>query len=106
MLIAVNTLQESNSKNGFKWYLYSHGKSQIRKNFSRTRNSWLHPESATANTLSHKVKFGVRKPFFIVFDMATSTKCLSASYIWVRFGVTEKTAHLLLDKVQEAKQQY
>ena len=40
--------------------------------------------------------------FFIVFEMRTSTKSLSASYAGVRFGVTEKTARLFMHKVREA----
>ncbi len=56
----------------------------------------------TANTLFHKVKFGVRKTFFICFEMATTTKSLSASYMGVRYGVTEKTARLFMLKVREA----
>ncbi len=58
--------------------------------------------SATSNTLFHKVKFGVRKAFFICFEMATGTKSLSASYMGVRYGVTEKTARLFMPKVREA----
>jgi len=34
--------------------------------------------------------------------MATSTKSLSASYMGVRYGVTEKTARLFMLKVREA----
>ena len=88
--------------NGFKCRKCGHEKSQIRKDFSRTCNICSHQESATSNTLFHKVKFGVRKAFFIVFEMATSTKSLSASYVSVRFGVTEKTARLFMHKVREA----
>ena len=93
---------------GIKWSNDSecrkcgHKKSQVRKDFSRTCNFCSHQESATANTLFHKVKFGIRKAFFIVFEMATSTKSLSASYVSVRFGVTEKTARLFMHKVREA----
>ena len=78
-----------------------HKKSQIRKDFSRTCNICSHQESATSNTLFHKVKFGIRKAFFIVFEMSTSTKSLSASYVSVRFGVTEKTARLFMLKIRE-----
>ena len=55
-----------------------------------------------ANTLFHKVKFGLRKAFFIYFEMATITKSLSASQIAVRFGVQEKTARMFMQKVREA----
>src|SRR5680860_1124250 len=87
---------------GFECRKCGHKKSQIRKDFSRTCNICSHQESATSNTLFHKVKFGVRKAFFIVFEMATSTKSLSASYVSVRFGVTQTTARLFMHKVREA----
>jgi hypothetical protein len=89
-------------QDGFKCLKCAHKKSQIRKDFSRTCNICSHHESATANTLFHKVKFGVRKAFFITFEMGTSTKSLSASYMGVRYGVTEKTARLWMHKVREA----
>jgi len=34
--------------------------------------------------------------------MSTTTKNLSASYMEVRFGVTEKTARLFMHKIREA----
>ena len=89
-------------KDGFKCLKCGHHKSQTRKDFSRTCNICSHQESSTANTLFHKVKFGVRKAFFITFEMATSTKSLSASYMGVRYGITEKTARLWMHKVREA----
>jgi len=89
---------------GFKCCKCGHVKSHMRKDFSCTLNICSHQESATANTLFHKVKFGVRKAFFLVFEMATSTKSLSASYVSVRFGVTEKTARLFMHKVRAAMQ--
>lgn len=89
-------------KEGFKCLKCHHEGAQIRKDFSRTCNICGHTESATANTLFHKVKFGVRKAFFICFEMATSTKSLSASYMGVRYGITDKTARLFMLKVREA----
>lgn len=59
-------------------------------------------QKTTTNTLFHRVKFGVRKAFFICFEIATSTKSLSASYTGVRYGVTEKTALFFMLKVREA----
>lgn len=79
-----------------------HKASQTKANFSRVCNKCSHIESATANTLFHKVKFGVRKSFFMCFEMSTTTKSLSASYMAERFGVTEKTARLFMHKVREA----
>jgi len=80
----------------------NHTKSQIRKDFARTCNICSDTESATANTLFHKVKFGLKKAFFICFEMDTTTKSLSASQTAVRFGVQEKTARLFMQKVREA----
>lgn len=88
--------------NGFKCSKCGHTGGQTRKNHSITCNKCSHTESATANTLFHKVKFGVRKAFFICFEMATSTKSLSANYVAERFSITEKTARLFMHKVREA----
>lgn len=89
-------------EDGFKCVKCNHLASQIRKDFSRTCNKCSHTETASANTLFHKVKFGLRKAFFICFEMSTTTKSLSASYMGVRLGVTDKTARLFMHKVREA----
>jgi hypothetical protein len=95
-------LAEIKWKDGFKCVKCGHKRAQTRKDYSRTCNVCSHQESATSSTLFHKVKFGVRKAFFITFEMGTSTKSLSASYMGVRYGVTEKTARLWMHKVREA----
>jgi hypothetical protein len=48
-----------------------------------------------------KVKFGIRKAFFICFEMITLTKSLLASYTGLRYGVTEKTTRLFILKLRE-----
>jgi hypothetical protein len=48
------------------------------------------------------VKFGLQKAFFICFEMATTTKSLSASQTRVRFGIREITARMFMQKVREA----
>ena len=87
------------SKSAYKCLKCNHTAYQSIKDFGRQCNICRHIESARSNTLFHKVKFGVRKSFFICFEMATSTKSLSASYMGVRYGVTEKTARLFMLKV-------
>jgi len=87
---------------GFECVKCRNKTSQIRKDYSRTCNRCSHTETASSNTLFHKVKFGLRKAFFMCFEMSTTTKSLSASYMGVRFGVTEKTARLFMHKVREA----
>lgn len=79
-----------------------HTKSQVRKDFSRTCNICSDTESPTANTLFHKVKFGLRKSFFMCFEMSTTTKSLSASQMSIRYGVHQRTARLFMHKVREA----
>jgi len=87
---------------GFVCRKCGHTKYQERKNHSRTCNLCSDTESPMANTLFHKVKFGMRKAFFMCFEMATTTKSLSASQMSVRFGVRENTARLFMHKVREA----
>ena len=100
--ICKKYLSELKAKSGYICLKCNHSACQIRKDFARQCNICGHIESATANTLFHKVKFGVRKAFFICFEMATTTKSLSASYMGVRYGITEKTARLFMMKVREA----
>lgn len=97
-------LSELTFSSGFKCRKCGHTKSQIRKNYSRTCNRCSDTQSVTSDTLFHKVKFGLRKAFFICFEMSTSTKGLSASYLSVRYGVTENTARLFMHKVRQAMQ--
>jgi len=87
---------------GYSCRKCEHIGAQKRKDFSRTCNKCSYTESVTSGTLFHKVKFGLRKAFFICFEMATSTKSLSATQMGVRYGVTEKTARLFMHKVREA----
>jgi len=87
---------------GFECIKCGHTKSQIRKNHSRTCNKCSHTQSVTSNTLFHKVKFGLRKAFFICFEMSTTTKSFSASYMAVRYGIAENTARLFMHKVRQA----
>jgi hypothetical protein len=44
-------------------------------------------ESATANTLFHKVKFGLQKAFCVVFEMSTSSKSISSIQMGKRFSI-------------------
>jgi transposase-like protein len=95
-------LSEIKWENGYVCRKCGHTKYQERKNHSRTCNLCSDTESPMANTLFHKVKFGLRKAFFMCFEMATTTKSLSASQMSVRFGVRENTARLFMHKVREA----
>lgn len=69
------------AKTAFKCSRCNHTACQTRDNFSRHCNICRHTESATADTLFHKVMFDVRKSCFICFEMATSPR-VYRSVIW------------------------
>lgn len=88
---------------GFKCSKCNHDKYTIRKaNLARDCNSCHHVESPTANTLFHKVKFGIRKAFGIAFEMSATTKSISASQIAKRYSISRPTAWLFMHKVRNA----
>ena len=80
----------------------SHKKYQVRKDFSRTCNICGDTESPTTGTFFHKLKFGLRKAFFICFEMTKTTKGLSASQVARRYEISRQTAHYFMNKVREA----
>ena len=90
-------------RDGFTCVKCHHKKFTIRKsNYARDCNLCHHIESSTANTLFHKVKFGVRKAFTIVFEMSAATKSVSSSQMARRLNVTRQTAWLFMHKVRIA----
>lgn len=73
-----------------------------RKNLARDWNKCHHLESPTAGTLFHKVKFGLRKAFGMVFEMSATTKSISANQMSKRYEVRYVTAWLFMQKVRKA----
>lgn len=61
-----------------------------------------HLESATANTLFHKVKFGLQKAFCIVFEMTTTSKSLSSTQLAERYGISQTSMWFFMQKVRKA----
>lgn len=88
--------------NGYVCRKCGHTKSSIRKDFIRTCTLCNYNESPTAHTTFHKVKFGLKKAFFITFEMVNSTKSMSAMQIAVRYGISRKTAWLFMHKIRKA----
>ena len=86
--------------NGFVCQKCGHKKYSEGKKYQRCCTLCKHIESSTAGTLLHKVKFGIRKAFLIMFEMTASTKGLSASQVAKRYGITRKTAWLFMHKVR------
>ncbi len=89
---------------GFLCKKCGHKKYSEDKRHRRCCTLCKHIESPTAGTLFHKVKFGVRKAFMIMFEMSATTKSLSASQTAKRYGVTRKTSWLFMHKVRKAMQ--
>jgi hypothetical protein len=58
-------------------------------------------ESPTANTLFHKVKFGITDAFEMCYDIVTSKKGANSIWLAERHGVKQMTAWLFRRKVQE-----
>jgi hypothetical protein len=78
-------------------------KSTVRAfNLARECNKCHYVESPTAGTLLHRVKFGVRKAFVIIYEMSTNVQGISASSMALRLGVSRPTAWLFMHKVRSA----
>ena len=88
---------------GYKCKKCGHTKFTVRKkNFARDCNRCHHIESPTANTLYHRVRFGMRKAFAIVFEMTATTKGLSYSQTARRYSISPTTAWTFMHKVRKA----
>ena len=61
-----------------------------------------HVERSTANTLFHKVKFGVPKAFCMVFEMTTSSISISSTQLAERYGVSQTSTWFFMRKVRKA----
>lgn len=96
-------LSEKKALKGYCCVKCGHVKYTVRKkNLARDCNRCHHLESPTAGTLFHKVKFGLRKAFGIVFDMTATTKSISANQMSKRYEVRYVTAWLFMQKVRHA----
>lgn len=74
----------------------------VKKKYNRRCTKCGYNESPTANTLFHKVKFGIDNAFEMAYDIATSKKGASSIWLAERYGVKQMTAWLFRRKIQEA----
>ena len=72
------------------------------KPYTMVCKSCRHTESATSNTLFHRVKFGLVKAFHIIFEMTNTAKGVSANHICSKYGIEYNTAWLFMKKVRVA----
>ena len=70
------------------------------KAYTKVCKNCRHVESCTSNTLFHKVKFGLRKAFCIVYEVTTTANGMSALQISRKYDVNYDTAWLFLKKVR------
>lgn len=70
------------------------------KPYTKVCKSCRHVESSTSGTLYHKVKFGLRKAFAIVFEITTTAKGVSALQISRKYDINKDTAWLFCKKVR------
>jgi transposase-like protein/predicted RNA-binding Zn-ribbon protein involved in translation (DUF1610 family) len=61
-----------------------------------------HSVSVTSETIFHKLKFSLRKAFYIVFEMSTTTKGSSSPVLAKKLGIQQKTAWRFSHKVRMA----
>lgn len=96
-------LSELKWADGYKCKKCGHSKFTVRKkNLDRDCNRCHYVESHTAGTLFHRVRFGIRKAFGIVFEMSATTKGLSSSQVTRRYGKSRTTAWTFMHKVRNA----
>jgi transposase-like protein len=89
--------------NGFICTKCGYTKFTVRKaNFARDCNRCHHIESPTAGTIFHKLRFGLRKAFGIIFEMSATTKGLSSSQVARRYGICRTTSWSFMHRVRTA----
>lgn len=80
-----------------------HTKFTIRKkNLARDCNMCHHIESPTAGTIFHRLRFGIKNAFWIIFEMSATSKGLSASQVAKRYEISRTTAWTFMHKVRTA----
>jgi hypothetical protein len=78
---------------GYKKYCSTHRYGERRCNRCRK------PESATAHTLFHKLKFPIHKAFMMMYLISTTKKGISALELHRKMGIHKRTALLFKRKV-------
>jgi len=96
----IDSLVKLKWPNGFKCRYCSY------KNFCKTKRygerrccSCKKPESATAHTLFHKLKFPIHKAFMMMYLISTTKKGISALELHRKMGLHKRTALLFKRKV-------
>tara|TARA_R100001369_G_scaffold57449_1_gene84313 strand:+ start:145 stop:531 length:387 start_codon:yes stop_codon:yes gene_type:complete len=89
-------------QDGFRCMKYGHTKGCEKSGYKYHCYGCNHVESATANTLFHKVKFGLQKAFCVVFEMSTSSKMFQV-FKWENVLILDKVLLGILCKKLESQ---
>jgi transposase-like protein len=101
--VCLAYLSDLKWSDGFKCTKCGHDKHTIRKkNLARDCNKCHHIESPTVDTLFHRIRFGLRKAFGIVFEMSATSKGLSSLQVAKRYSISPTTAWTFMHKVRKA----
>lgn len=96
-------LSEIKWENGYQCAKCGHHKYYAGKQpSSRTCNRCKYSESVTAHTLFHKLKFPLRKAFYIAFLVVSGKKGISTYDLERKLSLRQKTCWLFKRKVMEA----
>jgi len=99
----INTLVKMKWPNGFRCRYCDYGNYCDTKRYGERRCcSCKKPESATAHTLFHKLKFPIHKAFMMMYLITTTKKGISSAELHRKMGVHPRTAHLFKRKVMAA----
>lgn len=91
-------------QDGFTCTKCCHTKGCMKSDYKYECYQCHHVESATSNTLFHKVKFGLQKAFCMVFEMSTSSKSISSIQLGLRYNVSQTSTWFFMQKVRKAMQ--
>ena len=96
-------LADQKWENGYFCKKFKHTKhTRGKQPCSRRCRKCGYDESTTADTLFHKLKFGIDKAFEMLYEISTSKKGANSIWLAERFGVNQKTTWLFRQKVQKA----
>lgn len=96
----IDALVKLKWPDGFKCRYCSYGNYCKTKRYGERRCcSCKKPESATAHTLFHKLKFPIHKAFMMIYLISTTKKGISALELHRKMGVHKRTALLFKRKV-------
>lgn len=75
---------------------------ESKKKYSRRCKSCGYEESPTANTLFHKLKFPLRKAFYMSYQLSVNKKGMSTLELSRQYSLSQKTCWFFKRKIQKA----